>query len=785
MLKNYFKTAFRNLWKNKTFGFLNIIGLGVGIACAALIMLWVEDEVNYNSSIQNKDNIYQLLEDQSYEGKIYTFASMPGLFASVAKDEIPGIKRAARTDWGNRYLFTLGDKSIYEYGMMADSQLFRIFSLQFIQGNEHEAFNDVHEIVISQTMAKKFFGNDNPVSKMLKVNNTKEYKVTGVFKDLPFNTTYSFDWLMPFKNFEEQNPWYTNWGSNGLQTFVELQPNADRSALNAKMKGFIQSKDTAAAAHPFLFSIHDWRLRYNFVEGKQSGGRIEYVRLFSLIALIILIIACINFMNLSTARSEQRAREVGVRKVMGAGKGKLVFQFMTESILLSFVSVIFALILVAFTLQPFNNLVGKHLTLQLTNPVHLLALIIIGLTTGILAGSYPSFYLSSFNPINVLKAFKAGARSNTIYIRKGLVISQFVISTVLIICTVVVYQQIQHVKSRPLGFDKDKLLYMDLNENLRNHFDAARQSLLQTGVVADATLARSWVMSMGSNGDGFEWDGKPAGLNPLVTQETVSPQYISTLGLHVINGRDFYETPNVDSTNVIINETMARIMNKENPVGMMLKNGDSHYQIIGVVNDFVYNDMYKPPAPAVIYCDPKNTNYLFIRLKSAGDLKAQVAVIENVMKTGNPGYPFEYKFLDDQFDRFFRGEMLIGKLSRLFGILAIFITCLGLFGLAAYTAERRTKEIGIRKVLGASLANIVAMLSRDFLQLVSVGAVIAFPISWLIMNNWLQNYAYRITMAWWIFILAGITALVIALATVSYQAIKAGLMNPVKSLRTE
>ena len=785
MVKNYFKTAFRNLWKNKTFGFLNILGLGVGIACAALIMLWVEDELNFNSTVRNKENVYQFLERQTYEGKVYTFSAMPGVFAGVAKDEIPGIKRIARTDWGNSFAFALGEKSTLEYGMMVDSPLFNIFSLQFIHGDIHSAFNEVHSVVISEKMSRKFFGDEDAVGRMLKVNNKDEFKVTGVFKDLPYNTSYTFDWLIPFKNFEEENPWVVKWGSNGIQTFAELEPNADKNSMDEKLKDFIQQKDTAAAAHPFLFSINDWRLRSNFEEGKQVGGRIEYVKLFSLIALIILIIACINFMNLSTARSEQRAREVGVRKVMGAGKGKLVMQFMAESILLAFISIIFGVLIIALTLQPFNQLVGKHLALHLNDPVHLLALIAIGLITGFLAGSYPSLYLSSFKPVTVLKGFKAGPSSNAAYVRKGLVISQFVISTVLIICTILIYQQIQHVKSRPMGYNKDNLLYVGLNGDLRNHFSAVREDLLRTGVVADAAISRSSIINMGSNGDGFEWDGKASDVNPLVTQETVSPQYISTVGLKLISGRNFYETPDVDSNNVIINETMAKIINKENVIGMTLRNGTDRYQIIGVVNDFIYNDMYHSPEPAVIYCNPKATSFLFMRLKNSDDVKAQLAKIQDVMKANNPGYPFEYRFLDEDFDRLFRSEMLVGKLSRLFGILAIFITCLGLFGLAAYTAERRTKEIGIRKVLGATLANIITMLSRDFLQLVSVGALIAFPIAWIIMNKWLQNYAYRISMEWWVFLLAAILALIIALATVSYQAIKAGLMNPVKSLRTE
>jgi len=785
MIKNYFKTAFRNLWKNKTFGFLNIIGLGVGIACTALIMLWVEDEIGYNMFIPNHEHVYQLMENQSYDAKTYTFSALPGLLAKTLKEETPEIKNAGRMYWGAEWLFTLGDKEIYEDGNFADSSIFQIFSFPFLMGDPKTAFNEVNSVVISEKMAKKFFGDSNPLGQTIKVNNEKDYKITGVLKDLPANSSYEFEWLVPFKVIEDKNAWMQNWNTNGVMTFVELQPTADPNQVNQKLYGFIQSHDSSATAHAFLLASKDWHLRSNFEEGKQTGGRIEYVRLFSLIALIVLIIACINFMNLSTARSEQRSREVGVRKVMGAGKCMLVSQFLGESIFMSFLGVLFSIAIIFAVLPAFNHLVDKKLSLNLFNPLHSGGLIIIGIITGSLAGSYPSLYLSSFNPIAVFKGLSAGKRNSAAIVRKGLVISQFVISIVLIISTVVIYQQIQHVKNRQLGYDKEHMIYMGTPGNIKEHFESIRQDLLATGVVQNAALSYSRLLDMGNSSGGFKWEGKDPKSDVLITTETVNSYYISTTGMKLKEGREFYEGVNTDTSSIIINETLEKIMGNGSAVGKIIRVDNQQWTVVGVVKDFIYSDMYKKPDPLIFFCAQIPFQNMFIRLKAGVDLNTALAKTGDVLKKDNPGYPFEYKFMDEEFNRLFRSEMLIGTLSRLFAILAIFITCLGLFGLAAYTAERRTKEIGIRKVLGATIANVVTLLSKDFLQLVAIAALIAFPVSWLMMNKWLQDYAYRITIDWWVFILAGITALIIALMTVSYQAFKSAIMNPVKSLRTE
>ena len=786
MFRNYFKIALRHLVKNKGYAFINMIGLSLGMACAILILLWVNDEVQYNRFHQHYSNLYQVLETQTYDGKKFTFAAMPGGFGPAVKQELPEIKYAARTDWGSRNLFSVGEKSIYEVGLYTDADFLKMFSFPLLYGNLEDQLKDPASIVITDQMAEKFFGKENPVGKTLKVNNDKVAKVTGVVAAPPSNSSLKFSWLANFKIYEDRNEWLRSWGNNGIQTFVELKPGTDVSALNKKFYGFIQEKDTTAVARPFLFNINDWRLRYNFEEGKQVGGRIIYVRLFSVIAILIIVIACINFMNLATARSEQRAREVGVRKVMGAGRMMLIKQFFGESIVMALTAMVIASLIVFGVLPLFNSLVEKKLEFEFSNPVLWAGLPLMAIICGLLAGSFPSFYLSSFNPITVFRGLRIGKNSAITIIRKTLVVTQFAISIVLIICTILIYKQIQHVKGRPLGYDKEQVLYSGLRGNMNDHFTSIRNDLLGTGVVENASTSNNRVLDLGSSSGDFSWQGKNPSSKLLVTTEWVSPYYVSTMKMQIKHGRDFYTDGVIDSSNIIINETFAKIIGKENPVGDILKRDDgTPLQIVGVVKDFIYNDMYRKPEPLILFCQPSSVNLLLVRLKKGTDIKSAVSKIESVIKTHAPGYPFEYKFMDDEFNNFFRNEMLIGKLSRLFAFLTILISCLGLFGLAAYTAERRTKEIGIRKVLGATLTNVIALLSKDFLLLVGIATVIAFPLAYWAMHSWLQDFAYRISISWWVFIAAGVLALLIALLTVSFQAVKAAIMNPVKSLRTE
>ena len=787
MIRNYIKTALRNLWKNRTYGFLNMAGLAVGIACAALIFLWVEDEVNYNLHHEDVDRISIVMEHQTYDGKTFTFSATPSKLAGGMQAEIPGIQHVARTNWGWRRLFNLGDKAIFEQGLHMDSSFFRIFDFPFLMGDPSRPFSQLHSIVLSERMASKFFGRaEDAMGKSLKMDNQQEYVVSGVFKDLPLNSSFKFDWAVPYRLYELNNgDWLQQWDNNSIQTYVKLSEGADIATINKQLYGYLQTKNSEAIGRAFLFPLKDWRLRSKFVDGQQAGGRIEYVRLFSLIAWIILAIACINFMNLATARSEQRAREVGVRKVLGAGKKGLVGQFLGESVIMSFLSVILATGIIYLVLPAFNKMVEKELMLDLLDPLHLFSLLGIALVCGLVAGSYPSFYLSSFNPITVFKGLRIRGNTSAGFIRKGLVVTQFAICIVLIIGTIIIYQQVQFVKSRQLGYDKENLIYTSLNEKLNLHFPAVRQQLLATGAVKDAAVANQRVLSMGNNSSDFTWRGKDPDSKILITTEWVGPSYINTMGMKLKSGRDFGPVPENDSANIIINESLAKLIGKENVIGEMIRNNDQDLQVVGVVSDFVYSDMYAQAAPLILFCQPRAVNHMFIRLKAGIPVSDAISRVETVIKSNNPGYPFEYKFFDDEFEKLFKSETLIGRLSGIFAFLAIFISCLGLFGLAAYTAERRTKEIGIRKVLGATVGGIATLLSKDFLKLIFVSFLIAFPLAWYFMNRWLMDFAYRIQLNWLVFLAAGLLALLIALVTISFQAVWAAIANPVRSLRSE
>jgi putative ABC transport system permease protein len=789
MFRNYLKAYLRNLWKNRTYTFLNIIGLAVGIACSTLIFLWIEDEFTYDQQFEKKKYLYQVMGNQTYDGHTYTFSATPGPLAPGITADMPGVAATSHLTWTNPALFTLDDKPLNQPGTYADPAFLSMFNLTFLEGNPATALSKIHSLVITREMAKAFFGAKDPLGQSLRMDNSDQYTITGVIEDLPSNTSFRFHWLAPYEDYYKKNQWLQYWGSNGIQTFVELKPSASAARINGLLNNYIQSKQPGAIAKPFLFPMSQWRLYSHFENGKQdpTNGRIKYVRIFTLIAWIILVIACINFMNLATASSEKRAREVGVRKVLGAGKGKLIGQFIGESLLMAFMAVILSIGLTALALPAFNSLVEKQLTLNLLSPTHLIGLLVIGLFSGLLAGSYPSFYLSAFNPVYVLKGLKLKSSGGAVFIRKGLVILQFAASLVFIIATIIIYQQLKYVQNRQLGYEKQNLVYMNLQGKMNEHFNAIRNDLIHTGFVSDATLSNSPVLSMYSNTGDFDWSGKDQKKQVLITVENVSPQYIATMGMHLKTGRDFHEVAAQDSTNIIINETLAHLLGKNNAVGSLItrNEGRDKYRVVGVVTDFVYNDMYQSPAPLILFCDPANTGILSIRLKENADVPKALAATEQVLKVNNPGYPFEYKFISDEFQQQFKTETLTGKLSGVFAALAVFISCLGLFGLAAYAAERRTKEIGIRKVLGASVPLLTGLLSKDFLQLVLLSCIIAFPAAWWIMSNWLNSYAYRTAIAWEIFAIAGIGALVIALLTVSIITVRAALVNPIRSLRSE
>ena len=790
MFKNYFKTAWRNLKNDKIYSCLNIVGLAVGTTCAALIFLWVEDEINFNHNFARHDYLYHVMQNEKSDAGINTNGSTPGPLAAALKADLPGVVNSGRLSWAMDELATSGDKSIKENGMYADPSVLSMYTLPFIYGNNSTALNGPKTIVISETMAQNFFGNSNPVGKAIKMNIKGAYSVdglymvTGVFKDLPANCYYHFQWLSPYTTWEDANTWLKPWNNNLTETIVELSSSANTASINSKLKTYLSTKVNKNANECFLFSMNDWHLRGNFVNGVQNGGTIRYVKLFSIIAIIILLIACINFMNLSTARSEQRAKEVGVLKVVGAGKMNLVGKFLSESLLTSFIAMLLAIALLYVLMPYYNTLVQKQLLVDLFKPQHLGFLLSIGITTGIIAGCYPAFYLSSFNPIKVLKGIKVKGSGSIVFIRRGLVITQFAASVILIISTIVVYRQLQHIKDRDLGYNKNNLIYMDLQGNIKVHFNEIRNSLIASGYIENAATSLHDALHVYSVGDGYNWQGKNPNAKVPVHSNVVSAEYLKTMHMKLIDGRDFYPG-NKDSTNVVINESMVNLMGKEGKVGNIIIAGKYKLTIVGVIKDFIYNDIYGASAPLILFSGNTSSTVMAVRFKPNANLSQALEKTGAVMKNENPGFPFEYRFADNDFDILFSSETLIGRLAGLFALLAVFISCLGLFGLAAYTAERRTKEIGIRKVLGASVAGLTGLLAKEFLQLVIMSCFIAFPLAWWFMHQWLQNYAYRTTIQYWIFALAGCAALLIALITISFQAIKAAIANPVKSLRSE
>jgi len=791
MFRLSLKTAFRNLLKRRAFGSLNIAGLSIGITCAAFIRLWVEDEMAFDHNFALHDHLYRIIENEKSDQGVNTMMDIPGEVAGAVKTEIPGIKNSARVSFHLDELAVIGDKKIRTNGLYADTSFLSMFTINLLRGDRVTALGQPQSVVISQSLARACFGDEDPLGKTIRMNAGESYsvdglyKVTGVFADLPANCSFRFQWLSPYTTWENFLPWVKGWSNPMAETYVQLEPSASPAAVQGQLTHYLAQKVSGQKNTLYLWSMNDWHLRGKIENGVPTDSVIRYVRLFSLIAIAILLIACINFMNLSTARSEQRAREVGVLKVVGAGRRNLITKFIGESLLLSFLAVGIAIGLLYLLLPLFNTLVNKHLDIHLLQPAHLIALVTIAIVTGLLSGSYPAFYLSSFNPIYVLKGLRIKS-GGAVAVRRGLVITQFAASVGLIIGTVIIYQQVQHIKQRDIGYTRDNLIYLALHGAMKDHFEALKDKLLATGYVENAAVSLHDALNVySSNTGGISWQGKDPNSHTTIHINGVSPEYISTMHMQLIAGRDFYSAPGMDSVNVIINQSLARLMGKEGRVGGILTGGPTNFQVVGIIRDVVYNDIYGPSAPLMLLCNPRNVTSMAIRFKSNADMPRALGAAGSVITAESPDQPFAYKFADVDFDELFTAETLIGKLSGIFAVLAILISCLGLFGLAAYTAERRLKEIGIRKVLGASARGLTGLLLREFVQLVTISCIIAFPLAFWILHGWLGNYEYRTTIHWWVFGLAGALALVIAVLTVGFQAVRAAMANPIKALRSE
>jgi putative ABC transport system permease protein len=783
MLKNYLKIALRNLLKNKSFSFINILGLSVGMASAILILLWINHEVDYDQFHEKKDRIFEAWNKDTFSGELQCWNTTPKIFARTVERDFPEIEQATRVSWPRTYLFSIGEKKLTVQGSFVDSNFLNMFTFPLLKGDPNTVLKDMFSIVLTEKCAKNLFGNEDPMGKVIRLNDKDNFTVTGILKDLPNNTRFKFEYILPWAYARKQGDDDDSWGNNSTRNYVLLKPNATLASLAPKLK-FIKRKydKNEPTNEMFLYPISRWRLYSRFENGKEDGGLIDFVKMFAVIAAFILLIACINFMNLSTARSEKRAKEVGIRKVVGANKSSLIGQFLGESILISFLAGLVALLIVQISLPAFGKLTDKILFIDYSNIYSWLLFIGFIIFTGVIAGSYPAFYLSAFKPVKVLKG--TFLKSNRVVTpRKVLVVLQFTFAIILI---TIVKEQIQHARNRDTGYDKTDLIFHFLTGDLQKNFPLVKNELLTSGIATGVAKTSAPITQGWSDSWGFSWEGKAPDDKTDFDRFCAEDDLGKTVGLQFIKGRDFnlkeYMT---DSTGMILNASAAKAMGFKDPIGKIVKDGDREYHVVGVIKDFILQSPFQPMKPMVIEGAKGWFNTMHIKFNNKNPMADNLKKAEAIFKKYNPQYPFEYKFVDEDYAAKFKSEQRTGTLAALFSGLTIFISCLGLFGLAAYMAESRIKEIGVRKVLGASVTGIATLLSKDFVGLVIIAFVAASPVAWWFMHNWLQNYPYRVTIEWWIFVFAALLSILIALITVSYHAVKAATANPVKSLRTE
>lgn len=788
MLKNYLKIALRNLFKHKGYSFLNVFGLAAGLACSFFILLWIQDELSFDSFHAEKDQIYRVMQHATFGGRKGTQSAIPGPLDDILDEQYSEITNSVLMSWDFNMVVALDDVAFRADGRYFGPDLFKVFTFPLIIGDPATALLNPESIVLSESMAEKYFGldwqtRDDILGTTLRIENRIDMTLTGVFEDIPANSTIKFEFALPVEEFSRRNEWVNTWTSNGLRLFVRLRHDADPVAVSAKIEGLIRENNTQWETELFLQSITDMYLRSDYEDGVLVGGRIKYVRIFILVALFIILIASINFMNLATARSAQRAREIGIRKLVGANRTLLARQFLGESILLSLIAFVMAQIFVFVLLPSFNALTQKSVSVSILDPTLWLQFGGIALLTGLLAGSYPALYLSSLNVIGVLRGSK-GNTSHGAGVRKGLVVFQFMMSIILIVGTVTVYKQLEYIRSKDLGVDRENVVYMDFEGGVKEQFTTFKNELLQEPGIVSVSAGSQNPLSIGQNTMGTDFDGKDPEDTTLYNIISTEIGFVETMGIEISQGRVFSEEFGTDSSNYIVNERAVKAMGMEDPIGQRLGLWGIEGTIIGVMKDFHMRSLYEPIYPVIFRLNQESAQIMFVRL-GAGQTKEGIASLERVFKAFNPEYPFHYRFLDERFEDTYRSEIVIGTLANFFAFMAVLIACLGLFGLASFTAERRTKEIGIRKVLGASVSNIFFLLSRDFLILVLGAFAVAAPISYIVMNNWLNDFAFHTDLGIGVLGLAGIASVLIAGLTVSWQSIRAAIANPASSLRSE
>ncbi|HWB23846.1 MAG TPA: ABC transporter permease [Chitinophagaceae bacterium] len=790
MLKNYFKTAWRNITRNKTFSLINIAGLSLGMACSILILLWVQDELSVDAFHANGARLYKVYEREYYKDHIDGNYDTPGLLAKELKRNMPEIEDAVMMQDDNS-LSTLkaGDKIIKVSGTAAGDGLFTMFSYPLVQGTPKTALAGTTDIALSQKTATAFFGNaQNAMGKTILFDNRKSFTVSAVFKNLPANASRKFDYVINWDGWLQDNKWAADWHNSGPLTFVLLRKNANVAEVDKKLAHFrnTYTHDSTAAYHveDGLQKFSDVYLHSHFENGRAAGGRIDYVRLFSIVAIFILLIACINFMNLTTARSVQRAKEVGVRKAVGALRTSLIKQFIGESLLLAAVAVAGALVLIILLLPLFNGITQKNISFPFSHATFWAKITGITLITGVVSGSYPALFLSSFKPVKVLKS-GASLSNSAVWFRKGLVVFQFVLCVVLITGTIVISQQVNFIQSRNLGYDRQNLIYIPIEGELSAKYETYKQQALQlpgienmSCISDDPTMLDQWT-------NGVQWDGQNPGVMVSFEQPAVGYDFLATMKLTMKDGHFFTAGAPADKDGYIINEAAAKAIGYAQPVGRTITKNGRKGVIIGVIKDFHFRSLHETIKPMIMeFAGNLDYGNILVRTQP-GKTQQALANLEKLCRQINPSFPFTYAFSDEEYKKLYNNEQVTGSLARVFSVLAIVISCLGVLGLMIFTAGQRTKEIGIRKVLGASVLGVVRLLSADVLKLVVISIIIACPVGWWAMNSWLNGYAYKIDLSWWMFAAAGGSAIAVAAATISYQAIKAAIANPVKSLRTE
>ena len=779
MIQSYLKMAWRALAKNKLFSFINIGGLAVGLATGIILLLVITDELSYDKFHAHLKDIYVLMQNHDLGGKISTGRATPGPLAASLRSELPEIKYAVRFSDESGQLVRSGDKSLYQTVMYADSDFFHMLSFPAVKGDASAALRDPGSIVISESVAKALFGGEEAMGKELVLYNKTAVRVAAVIRDVPTNSSIRFDMVASFRVFEQDNDWLAKWDDNRIQTWIQVQPMTNPAMLNGKLEKLFLAKQKEQI-DLFAYPFSDLRLHGSFRDGRPSGGVIYMITLLSVIGGLVLLIACINFMNLTTARSERRAREVGVRKVLGASRRMIVLQFLSEALLLSFCALLLGLLLTHLALPGFMAISGKRFTPAYSNWRLWALLIVLGFLTGMVAGSYPAFYLSRFKPVKVLKNWFAGGKGGLL--RKVLVTFQFSISIFLIIATIVIYRQIDYIQHRSIGYHNENLIDIPARGGLADHFAIVKSELLSIPGVRDVSAGKDNMVRFGAAFNGLDWPGKTPDQDFAITTTSVEYGWVRAMGLTLAEGREFSPEYGADSMSCLINETAARRMHLKEPiVGTKLGNNT----VIGVIHDFVLNDPSHTPPPVIVYLNTGSMDHLFVRIANNGNWQECLDRIGKTVKKISPDFPFEFHFTEEEYQRDFEQIRAMGQMANIFGGMAIFISCLGLFGLSAFVAERRGKEISIRKVLGAEMVSLWFSLSKDFLKPVVIAFVVAAPLTGLLMGKMLRLMDYHIALTWWMFVLAGIIALVIAVATVSLNGVKATMAKPGEKLRAE